>query len=226
MKETDLAKKIIIYLENCKWNVYQEVQIGTGGRVVDIVAIQNNISWIIEVKLCLSMKLLEQAFNHRYSANYISIAIPNKNVNKVADMFMKHYGIGGLKLVNEQYEHWQVYEFRAPRLNRKIAHYSNVRRWINDKHKYYAEAGNSMGKRWTPFQETCDQIRNFVQKNPGCTLKDLMSNINHHYHSSISARSSISYWIREGIIKNIYTKKNGKYINLYYEDVVINTLEK
>lgn len=216
MKEIDLAKKVIIYLENLNYDIYQEVQIGQGRRA-DIVAIQDNISWIIETKLSLSMKLLEQALIQRYHAHYISIAIPDKKINRVAEIFMHDYGIGGLKLINPKYSDWYIVEFCEPRLNRKIGHYNDIRKWVNDRHKYYAEAGNNMGEYWTPFKETTDEIYRYVKSNPGCSLKELIDNINHHYHSSASAKSSIARWIHRGVIKNISIKKNGKYIQLYYE---------
>ena len=45
MKETDLAKPIIFYLEEHGWDVYQEVIIH--GRIADIVATFGKLTWIL-----------------------------------------------------------------------------------------------------------------------------------------------------------------------------------
>src|SRR3990167_6383616 len=74
LTEVQLAKPIIAYLEERGWDVYQEVFIY--GKVADIVATFGKLTWIVEVKTSLSLKLLEQIYGWRGKFNFLSIAIP------------------------------------------------------------------------------------------------------------------------------------------------------
>lgn len=85
MKETELAKSIILYLEGHGWDVYQEALIQ--GNIADIVATFGKLTWIIECKTSLSLKLLEQASAWGGKVNFISIAIPAKT--RINNNFVK-----------------------------------------------------------------------------------------------------------------------------------------
>ena len=61
MKETVLAEKVIAWLEDYGWDVYQEVQIFPAGEVCDIVAVQNRIVWAIETKTTFCLAVIAQA---------------------------------------------------------------------------------------------------------------------------------------------------------------------
>src|SRR3990167_11042364 len=84
LTEVQLAKPIIAYLEERGWDVYQEVLIY--GKIADIVATFGKLTWIVEVKTSLSLKLLEQIYAWRGRANFLSIAIPTT----VGDGFVKN----------------------------------------------------------------------------------------------------------------------------------------
>ena len=86
LTEVDLAKPVISYLEERGWDVYQEVLIY--GKIADIVATFGKLTWIVEVKTSLSLKLLEQIYAWRGKANFISIAIPS-NSYPGGDCFVK-----------------------------------------------------------------------------------------------------------------------------------------
>ena len=66
----------------------------------------------------------------------------------------------------------------------------------------YSEAGSKSGGHWTPFKETRDKFINYVKEHPGCTYKEAVENITHHYSSNNSARSAFSNLIGS-VIKNI-----------------------
>lgn len=213
MKEIQLAQEIVYFLKDMKWEVYQEVKVP--GGVIDIVGIRDNISWIIETKCSLSLQLLEQIYQRRYMANYISIATPcfkNTKGHFAAGIFLRNCGIGYLQAEFM----YGITEIIAPKLFRiKRSLGVNVKEYLVEQQKNYANAGNSDGRYWTPFKETCKNITNYITKNPGCTIKELIDNINHHYHSSSTAKSSINAWIREGIINNIRREKSGQSYRLY-----------
>jgi predicted transcriptional regulator len=83
---------------------------------------------------------------------------------------------------------------------------------LNEGHKTYAEAGNNQGKHWSAFKETCLQIYRYIRVNEGCSLKDVLNNVNHHYVSTSTARSCIPKWAEAGKIDRIkVVKEDGKW---------------
>lgn len=222
--ETELAEKVIEYLQNLKWDVYQEVQIESYGYIIDIVAIQNNRIWVIECKRSFSFDLLAQAHNHLGFANYVSIAVPEgsmysrrHNVIKLKKDILKSYGIGCLEVSkNNMYVNQFVMERVSPKLCRKIS--KLYKRHLCEQHKTWAKAGNSNGNRYTPFAHTVDQFKKYIKRNPGCSIAEAINSITHHYASDSTAKSSIANWLSQGIIKGVRREwgKGNRY-KLYLE---------
>ncbi len=211
MKEIELAKRVIAYLEDHKWDVYQEVQSRQFGKVADIVAVQNNVVWIIECKTNFGLKVLEQANNWYGYANYISIATPPNKTNKFIEDFMIYKGIGHISITEYDY-----YEKIKPYLNRK-AYTKKVLSILNEKHKTFAEAGNNERKHFTPFQNTVLEIQRVVKNKQGILFNDLIKEINHHYKTSSTAKSCLKQWIETGVIKNIFIRKEDNLLRVYYD---------
>jgi len=212
--EKDIAKILINWLKDLKWDVYQEVEIKPFNSIADIVATQNNVSWTIEVKQNMSLVLLSQAYNYIWQSNYVSIAIPasnHKTKYNVANIFCKDYGIGILRITNND-----VYIELNPKFH-KIHKKLNINQKLNENQKNWAEAGNNLKQRWSPFQQTCKNIKEYIKENQGSCLKDVINNVNHHYSTPSTAKSCISKWIKEGIIDGIKIKKDGKKIILFVE---------
>lgn len=215
MTEVELAKKIILYLNDLKWDVYQEVQLHRNGPIADIVAVQNGLVWIIEVKKSFSLAVLDQILEWPYYGNYVSIAaLPSKKDNKFVLAFMKNYGIG--HLVVSQFDN-EVNEKIMPFFNRK-AFKNSILKILKDEHKTFAEAGNNYGKHFTPFQNTVFQIQTIVEQNQGILFKDLLNRIKHHYHNNNTARACLLKWISDGILKGITIKKDNKDLKVYFNN--------
>jgi len=192
IKETDLAKQLIKSFDGTDYEIYQEVSTPNGSA--DIV-LKYTFLWAVEVKLGMNLTVLAQAhYNQRYF-NYSSICVPGKSVNSKTFDFgrkiCKEWGIGifiGTR------------EYLKPRLNRKAL----IKRIIlHERMKTYAEAGNSNGDRWTPFNQTVDDLKRYIHANPGCRLNDALSEIKHHYSSLSTAQNSIRQWIKTGVIEGI-----------------------
>lgn len=219
-KETEMAKKVIEWLNSQHWEVYQEVKIGSS--IADIVSIQGKLIWIIECKLNFSLDLIGQALEWRRDANFVSIAIPKQKrryiskARRVGYQILRNYGIGLIEIVNlnADINHQKI----EPKLNRKP--YSKlIKDSLCEKQKYWVPAGTCGGGYWTPFQETCRNVEKIVKTNPGIILKDLIDNLKHHYASDISARASISHWVKKGVINGVEYKKEGRYLRFYPEEI-------
>lgn len=219
--EVELAKAFVWWLIDQRWDVYQEVQPGRADLIADIVAVRDGLVWVIETKRTLSLALLGQAAAWSGAAHYVSIGVPclrNRGVSNYAiDAVTDRYGIGRLEA--ERYgDHHTVRELESPRLNRK-SRAKVLLGVLRDAHRTYAEAGNSNGRRFTPFQETCDEVRRYVRDHTGCTLKEMIDNVDHHYASSVTARSAIAKWIGSGVIKGLDLRIEAGKGHLYLSDV-------
>lgn len=224
--EVELCKPLIWWLQDLKWTVYQEVQIEAFGAIADIIAVRDGIVWVIEAKRSLSLDLLAQAVDWAPYANFVSIATPVgktklKRSRRLVFEILKNYGIGHLKISQTRFssglpgDYEAAYDItQAPeaKLNRAA---SRGEKWIlntlTEEHKTFAEAGNSYGRRYSPFQATCLAVARFVKKSPGATLKETIEGIDHHYANEGSARCSLAKWITRGKVAGVESRiKKGK----------------
>jgi hypothetical protein len=71
------------------------------------------------------------------------------------------------------------------------------------------------GGRWTPFRDTCEQLRAVVASAPGITLKEGIAAIRHHYTSMASARGALAARIESGLVPGVRLERDGKAVRLY-----------
>jgi hypothetical protein len=79
----------------------------------------------------------------------------------------------------------------------------------------YAPAGNAESLRWTPWRQTCDNLKQAVQKRPGIPFKELVEGLDHHYATVANARASLRHWIAEGKIEGVRLERDGRYLRAY-----------
>lgn len=218
--ETELAEKVIEWLHDLKWEVYQEVQVFSYGSVADIVAKQGSVIWVIETKLSMGLQVLAQAYNWLSVANYVSVAIPwlrQTNANVFGETMAGKLGIGILRVSeHEEYRGGFVKEKGRPTFRRKIG--GSLRYAINENHKTYAPAGNPDGRRWSPFKQTCQNVQAYVEKHPGAILKEVVDNIETHYGSTSTAKACIAQWAEAGKIEGIKVERDKKLLRFYSID--------
>ena len=206
--EVELAKPIIFYLEEHGWDVFQEVIIH--GRIADIVATFGKLTWVIECKTSLSLKLLEQIYGWRGYANYISIAIPSKSNfgHGFVETMLKNNNIGAFTVSKYSEVHKQI----EPKLNRKVI---NIAKYLKPEQKFWAEAGSTHGY-YTTFQNTKRNIEYEIKKYPnGILFNDFLKRIEYHYRTESTARSCLRKWIDSGVIKGIKIVNQGNRLFVY-----------
>lgn len=217
LSETILTESVISWLEAQGWDVYQEVQIESYGKIADIIAVLGNIVWIIECKISLSLSVMEQAYRWRRYTNFVSVAVQRRRGTegrRFAAKVLKTFNIGMLAVDLKCPSDNKVSEIIRPALNRKGLT-TRIKEKLLPIHKTFAKAGNSDGLWWTPFKQTSISIRHEVTKHPGITMSELMDTIYHHYSTNSTARSRISQWAQKGMIKGVCVKKDGRLIRLY-----------
>lgn len=212
--EEEIASRVVYFLKEMKWEVYQEVDAGCRA---DIVGTRDHVCCIVEVKTTLSTDLCAQVmeWRRRRAANYIYIAVPRP---KLPTGFRSQYsrgklflyeileekGIGILEVKSDFWggeEHWEVVERSGAKLIRKLA--MDIREKLHEEQKVFARAGNAINKHWTPWKGTCMAWAGYVNEHPGCTIKECIDIAGHHYSTDSTARSSMLTWIKEGKVEGV-----------------------
>lgn len=192
--EVDVARPVVEWLADLRYDVYQEVA-GYYG-VADIVATRGPLIWVVEVKRTFSLPLLEQAHRWIGSAHRVSIAVPKlpSRAHDVAMRVLESFGIGVFLVTDGHVAH------RGTPLHRAVK--TDV--WnLCDEQRDYVPAGSCGGGYWSEFKRTAKDARRYVDEHPGCTLRELVDGIAHHYSSDKTARAHLPRYIRDGIIEGI-----------------------
>jgi Holliday junction resolvase-like predicted endonuclease len=220
--EADLAKKVVAWLREQEWKIYQEVE--GGGGVADIVATRGPLVWVIECKKTLGLSVLSQAYKWRYHAHFVSIAVPmtkKRWLEQSAEVFMRDYGIGCLRVdVKGQY-YRDVEVAEDPKLFR-TRYAKKLRESLCEEHRTFAQAGTNRGGHWTPFKRTCGYLVDMVTRpgNNGMLLHEAIKKLEHHYVSDKSAVASLKHLIEKGGVKALEgfrLEREGRYLKLFWE---------
>lgn len=200
--EVEVARDVIAYFRDLRWDVFQEVQIGHSQARPDIVATLGNLVAIVEVKCSLSLSVMAQAENwvRRGRAHFVWVAAPcaaRTTGSELAERVCEMVGAGCLGVP----ENGNVWVKRQAPLHRRAK--TEWTKLLCDEHRTFAEAGSSGGY-WSPFKATCRRVVRFASEHPeGAPLRALVSGIEHHYASAASARNSLREWIRAGHLEGV-----------------------
>jgi hypothetical protein len=210
--EVELAEKVISWLVDDSWDIYQEVQLSTYGRIADIVAVHGGVVWIIECKTSTGLTVIEQAYRWKNFSHYVSVAVPVSSKQNFFESVIRKFGIGCISVS----QYGDPFETVRAKLNRQNDS-KKIISGLSKEQKTFAQSGNSEGKRWTPFNSTRRNIVNAVSSKPGITLKELIDSIDTHYHTVSTAKSCIRKWIELDKVPGVTMKRDGKIIKLYPE---------
>lgn len=202
MKESDIGQILVEYLRGEGWDCYPEVDLRVGRA--DIVAVRDKrFVWVIECKQGMSLALLDQAHRWVGYAHYISVALPRyKRMAESARIFMRDHGIGMLAVEEYHNRHGErppVTEEIGARFYRdKWGHIGRyVLNSLHEDMKRFMPGGTAQSGYSTPWRRTMDAARLFIKNTPGCSVKELVTGINHHYQSTNAARNSLVHWLEQ-----------------------------
>ena len=88
---------------------------------------------------------------------------------------------------------------------------------VHDGHKAF-KAG-AQGKRWSPYRQTVDLLVKHVEGDPGCTVKDAVKQIKHHWSSNRVAVRKLVDLIRKGSIKELTYDLNSGVMKMFPAEV-------
>lgn len=222
VSEQVIAGAVVYWLKETGWEVYQEVVVG--GPRADIIATQGPLLRVIEVKTSFTTTVVEQAWHWCPWAHFVHIAIPSskskryqRNGRSVLRAFCRDHGIGVLDIRDAGWN--EDRELRIdediPSKLRRSAMVERIRKQLRPEHQRWGNAGNADHQYWTPWRGTCEDWRRYVEKHPGCTLKEIIEKAGHHYRTDSTARSCMAKYLSDGVIDGIVVKKTQKGLALY-----------
>lgn len=197
--EVDLAERLVHYLRERNYEVYQEVPIY--GNKIDIVAKKDDKHWAIECKMMFNLDVLGQAYNNREFVHYSSICVPNitknrpygvPNVSKSRSNIFgreaaRKFGLGVIEINKSTL---QVFETVQPIEHLNAKYLDKLA--LFEQQKDYVQAGSNSGKAWSSFQNTRKTLFDYIKsQGDSCKLIDAIKNIKHHYASDSSAVSAL-----------------------------------
>lgn len=197
MKETELAEQFISYFGD-EYEIFKEVPTTQG--IVDFVAI-NSFRTAIEVKVNLNFDVMEQAFRQKMYFHYCYAAVPEKK-NDFSKQICKMLGIGLL----ECSDFGRIHETVKPAFNRNPwpVHFAEYMK---------RSVAGSQSNRMTAFKATIELIVKELQWRDGQPLKDLISDVKHHWGSNTTAKNCIYQWCRKGVIKEFRIEGGKIFLN-------------
>lgn len=207
--EEVVAARIVEWLQNQDFDVYQEVQIASYSKRADIVAKRGRLIYVVEVKTNFSLAAVQQASKWAGLANMVSIGLPKLRHNPTVRRFLEFTGIG---VITSQYE---TFELIAPRFFRKRL--LTLENTLREEHKTFAAAGNNRSDFYSPFKATGRALRTYLRRVGRANLKDVVRSIPHHYYSPSSARGAIQKWAELGRFDGVKAVKEGGKIFLEYQ---------
>lgn len=213
--EQELAEPIVAWLMAEGWDVYQEVTMYAGGPIVDIVARNEaqNTLWAIECKLSMTAAVCGQAYRLQGLSRFhkVSVAVPldsNGPTNVTRQFLRQGLKAAGIGIVYLRHDLTtgkpKVFEHTR---GKRVLDSDLVPLTLKEEQRTWAQAGNAEGKRWTPFQQTVENVKAFLYQRRGDTfmMKDIVADIEHHYSSDTSASNALRIWITTGKVPGIRT---------------------
>jgi len=189
ISETLIASPIIKYLEFHDWDVYQEVKFIRGSRVADIAAVKYGQLWIIEVKNSLTLAVMEQA--HGWRCHYRSCAVPATKRRRKSDLPFRiakdflSIGVIEISKYNKVIE-----KVKAPYMEKYDNFSSRLIPQLLPEHKTFAVAGSAKGGYYTSYKGTIGKVKEYIIKNPGCSMKEILKSVGKGHYKTLSSASN------------------------------------
>lgn len=219
-KETDLAPVAEAFFREAGFDVYREVVLRAGNRA-DLVGVAGPVLCVVELKLRLGLDVLAQARRHVPYAHQVWVAAPidvpkDRETRRLLIEVADWKGIGVLTCSPDQGPYWPAQQRVEidPAFNR-TAQVSRVRELLREEQKTVGIAGSASGGHYTSFRGTCGRLAKFVAENPGCSFRDAIGAIDHHYATASSARSTLARLIKSGVVNGVRIEQDGRQIRCY-----------
>lgn len=188
--EAELTARLAEWLKGIGWTPYSEIQCPGKAGCADIVALQDNQTWVFEVKLEMCLDLLDQALDWVDTGHYVSIVVPpiakygsyNNRFGAAIKFFCKTAGIGLLQF-EKLSRGFRVVQIVTPRLQENVGLCSSI--IANQCLKI--EPMKPRVTKNTPYGRTIYNIIEYLQEHGSASINEIVRNCDHHYKNNSSA---------------------------------------
>lgn len=213
MKESEMAKHVVKHFENLGYEIYKEVSLFGGGSIrADIYCVKGEETIVIETKMGLGLKVIEQAFRWKpyCSKSFVGIPYKRKSDVKFAKQVCEDYGVGIIYVYHNK-KNYNLPEFTINVFLDSTVNHDPEKFELHEESKN-SEAGNDKSEYVTPFKLTCKRLLEIVENNNGKVgVKQCMRELKHHYANEKSAENSLKKLIKIGVIKELKLIKEDQY---------------
>ncbi len=161
-----------------------------GSGRADMVAVKDGILHVFECKCSFSIKLLEQCYDwvRTKAVNRVSLCVPYSCRSTFSMEVARRFDLG--------IHFWMrqgtiLPEVLAPQLPTVDSKVQKMLASLHPDMKNFAPGTTADKGFSTPYNRTIGRVKEFVRQNPKCGLTDILANVEHHYASKSSARTSL-----------------------------------
>ncbi|PKK94747.1 MAG: hypothetical protein CVV60_04880 [Tenericutes bacterium HGW-Tenericutes-5] len=208
MLETDLYQPVKSFFENQGYTVKAEI------NDIDILAIKEDITIAIELKVKISLKLIYQVIERQKLVDNVFLAIP-KNSYKSHRSSVKHFHLLlkrlnlGLLVIDEnrveivfEPNHYDFNKSKSLNKRRKEKLLNTFNNLNSDPNK-----GGSRGKRMTVYKQNVIKIACLLADKPGLSPKDIIEETGVLNTQSILQKNFYGWFQKSSYARYLLTQK-------------------
>lgn len=189
---------------------HPEVEIVRGEAIVDLVLVKGRFAAGFEFKTTLSADVIRQAFFWTQHADKVSIVVPaprgKRNIEKRMKIMpvLQQLGLGLIQMPDAETVEVVLEAMRQP-----AGRSAKLIEMCRPEHDELGTPGSpGGGQRFTRFSLTVRNLQFYVHANPGCTIKEAVRHIEHHWQSKSLAIQRLQAMAHEGKLDGIQTMES------------------
>jgi hypothetical protein len=208
MLETDLYQPVKSFFESQGYTVKAEI------NDIDILAIKEDITIAIELKVKISLKLIYQVIERQKLVDNVFLAIPkdsyksHRNSIKHFQLLLKRLNLGLILIDKEKVEvvfepnHYDLNKSKSLNKRRKEKLLNTFNNLFSDSNK-----GGSKGKRMTVYKQNAIKIASLLAEKPGLSPKEIINETGVLNTQSILQKNFYGWFQKSSYASYLLTKK-------------------
>jgi len=208
MLETDLYQPVKSFFESQGYTVKAEI------NDIDILAIKEDITIAIELKVKISLKLIYQVIERQKLVDNVFLAIPkdsyksHQNSIKHFQLLLKRLNLGLILIDKKKVEvvfepnHYDLNKSKSLNKRRKEKLLNTFNNLFSDPNK-----GGSKGKRMTVYKQNAIKIASLLAEKPGLSPKEIINETGVLNTQSILQKNFYGWFQKNSYASYLLTEK-------------------
>lgn len=208
MLETDLYQPVKSFFESQGYTVKAEI------NDIDILAIKEDITIAIELKVKISLKLIYQVIERQKLVDNVFLAIPkdsyksHQNSIKHFQLLLKRLNLGLILIDKKKVEvvfepnHYDLNKSKSLNKRKKEKLLNTFNNLFSDPNK-----GGSKGKRMTVYKQNAIKIASLLAEKPGLSPKEIINETGVLNTQSILQKNFYGWFQKNSYASYLLTEK-------------------